>query len=202
MKPAPPGKVRIIAGHWRNTRLPVPDQAGLRPTSERVRETLFNWLQGSLSGARCLDLFAGSGALGLEALSRGAAQALLIERDRAQVARLRELLLRLDGGERAMVLEADALAWLARGGDGRRFDLLFLDPPFALAQWPRIVAGVVPLLGDAARVYMESARDSSIAVPANWTLLREGHTREVRYALYAVQAVTLARLDGGHTTDA
>lgn len=199
MPSAPPGKVRIIAGRWRNTRLPVPDQAGLRPTSERVRETLFNWLQGSLSGTCCLDLFAGSGALGLEALSRGAGQALLIEHDRAQAARLQALLDRLGDGGRGMVLATDALAWLAAGGDGRRFDLIFLDPPFALSRWSTIFAGIGPLLAEDARVYVESARSVPLPIPAHWRLLREGVTRQVRYALYAARTATLASVDGAIT---
>src|SRR5690606_25222812 len=108
----PPGKVRIIGGRWRGTRLPVADSAGLRPTSDRARETLFNWLQPVLPGARVLDLFAGSGALGIEALSRGAAQALLVERDPALATALEDSLRRLDAGPAARVVRADALAFL------------------------------------------------------------------------------------------
>src|SRR3546814_3626920 len=113
-KPASPGSVRIVGGSWRGTRLPVADVAGLRPTPDRVRETLFNWLQGSLPGARVLDLFAGTGALGLEAVSRGAREALLVERDPRLAGSLRDTIARLKGEDRVEVACADALAWLRR----------------------------------------------------------------------------------------
>ncbi len=110
--PAAAGKVRIIGGRWRGTRLDVADAPGLRPTSDRVRETLFNWLQPMLPGARVLDLFAGSGALGLEALSRGASSAVLVEREPKLAAALRATTARLQGGDAASVVQADAMAWL------------------------------------------------------------------------------------------
>ena len=112
-KAPPPGRegsVRIIGGRWRGTRLPVPDRPGLRPTSDRARETLFNWLQPVLPGARVLDLFAGSGALGLEALSRGAREALLVERDPGLVQALHATVERLHAGDEAKPLRADAPA--------------------------------------------------------------------------------------------
>lgn len=132
---APGGRhsVRIIAGRWRGRRLPFPEVAGLRPTPDRVRETLFNWLQGHCAGARVLDLFAGSGALGLEALSRGAARALLVERDPAAARQLRASLVMLGAGTVAApsgeVLQADGYRYLE--GAVEPFDLVFLDPPFA-----------------------------------------------------------------------
>ena len=104
-----PGTVRIIGGRWRGTKLPVPDIDGLRPTSDRVRETLFNWLMPALPGSRVLDLFAGSGALGLEAVSRGAAQAVLVERDPAQAAGLRAVAERLQAGDQVQVAQDDAV---------------------------------------------------------------------------------------------
>src|SRR5690606_2647217 len=132
--PAPvrgaPGAVRIVGGRWRGTRLPVADAEGLRPTPDRVRETLFNWLQPVLPGARVLDLFAGSGALGLEALSRGAREALLVERDPGLAQQLRRAVERLQGGEAVQVVNADALAFLS-GYAGPPFDIAFVDPPFA-----------------------------------------------------------------------
>ncbi|MDN5782488.1 MAG: RsmD family RNA methyltransferase, partial [Luteimonas sp.] len=103
------GSVRIIGGRWRGTRLPVPDLPGLRPTSDRTRETLFNWLQPALPGARVLDLFAGSGALGLEALSRGAREALLVERDAKLAESLRQTVSRLHAEDEAKIAVADAL---------------------------------------------------------------------------------------------
>jgi len=194
MTPKPPGSVRIIAGRWRNSRLEVADTVGLRPTSERVRETVFNWLQPRLPGARCLDLFAGSGALGLEAASRGAAQVLLIERDPRLVQRLRASVERLKATQ-VRVLDADANAWLASASE--RFDVVFVDPPFALDLWNRTLASLAPVLADDARVYVEASPDATIAVPAGWSLLREGRTREVRYALYAVGVEAPATLPTG-----
>ncbi|MEI2430753.1 16S rRNA (guanine(966)-N(2))-methyltransferase RsmD [Lysobacter yananisis] len=187
-----PGKVRIIGGRWRGTRLDVADAPGLRPTSDRVRETLFNWLQPMLSGARVLDLFAGSGALGLEALSRGAAGAVLVERDPALAAQLRALAARLPGGEAAQVVQADALAWLAQqpvaagaaGEGGAGFDLAFVDPPFAAGLWDAVWPALSPRLAPAAWLYVEAPLAASLALPAPWLPHREGATREVRYALY------------------
>ncbi|SDY32788.1 16S rRNA (guanine966-N2)-methyltransferase [Lysobacter sp. yr284] len=187
----PAGKVRIIGGRWRGTRLDVADAPGLRPTSDRVRETLFNWLQPMLPGARALDLFAGSGALGLEALSRGAAGAVLVERDPALAAQLRALAARLPGGEAAQVVQADALAWLAQqpvaageGGAAPGFDLAFVDPPFAAGLWDAVWPALVPRLAPAAWLYVEAPLAAPLALPAPWLPHREGATREVRYALY------------------
>lgn len=143
---ARPSEVRIIGGQWKRSKLPVADAPGLRPTPDRVRETLFNWLGHDLSGLRCLDAFAGSGALGFEAASRGAAEVLLLERDRGLAQSLRESAERL--GAAAIRVEcAEALAWMGRSAPAR-FEIVFIDPPFdsALAE-PAIVAAtrlVVP----------------------------------------------------------
>src|SRR5690606_23926571 len=138
MKQAP-GRVRIIGGRWRGTRLPVADAPGLRPTSDRARETLFNWLQPELPGARVLDLFAGSGALGLEALSRGATEAMLVERDAGLAKGLQETVQKLEAGDVARVVRADALQFLAAPLHGR-FNLVFLDPPFEASLWDAALA--------------------------------------------------------------
>lgn len=177
-----PGQVRIIAGRWRGSKLPVPDRPGLRPSGDRVRETLFNWLQPVLGGARVLDLFAGSGALGFEAGSRGAAEVVLVERDPGLAEGLRASATRLRA-DNVRVESADALRWLAGPADAR-FDLVFLDPPFDAALWEAAIAGLSPWLATDARVYVESPRETAPAVPAGWELLREGRTRDVRYALY------------------
>ncbi len=178
----PPGVVRIIGGDWRGTRLPVADRDGLRPTADRVRETLFNWLQPVLPGARVLDLFAGTGALGFEAVSRGAREAVLVERDPQLAEGLRQLAAKLPGGERAQVVCADALAWLRTAPGG--FDLAFVDPPFAGDLWdPALTALDVQLLENA-WLYVESPVDRSPLPPPTWRPYREGQTREVRYALY------------------
>jgi 16S rRNA (guanine966-N2)-methyltransferase len=178
-----PGSVRIIGGRWRGTRLPVADVAGLRPTSDRVRETLFNWLASVLPGARALDLFAGSGALGLEALSRGAREALLVERDAKLAESLRQTIARLNAQDEAQVVVADALALLRAPLHGR-FDIVFLDPPFAADLWPAAFAALPPWLADEARVYVESPAAIEIEPGNGFQLQREGRTREARYALY------------------
>lgn len=181
-----PGKVRLIAGRWRGTRLDVPMSPGLRPTSDRVRETLFNWLAPYLPGARVLDLFAGSGALGLEALSRGAAEVLMVERDAALASALRAVLARLPGSQGGRVVQGDALAMLR--GHGEPFDLVFVDPPFASGLWPEVWPLLRPHLAADALVYVEAPANSDPGVPAEWPVHREGGTREVRYALHRVPA--------------
>lgn len=177
------GKVRLIGGRWRGTRLEVPDAPGLRPTGDRVRETLFNWLMPMLPGARVLDLFAGSGALGLEAVSRGAATATLVERDPVLAAALREVAGRLPGGEAVSVVQADALGWLASQPE-QAFDLAFVDPPFAADLWGAVLPALLPKLSTGAWLYLEAPNEAAVAVPPDWALHREGRTREVRYALY------------------
>ena len=176
------GSVRIIGGHWRGTKLPVADLAGLRPTSDRVRETLFNWLQPMLPGARVLDLFAGSGALGLEAVSRGAREAVLVERDPALAANLRQLAARLPDGDRVQVVCADALAWL-RDAPGV-FDLAFVDPPFAANLWQPALDAVAGHLAGDAWLYVEAPHEADATPGAGWQPHREGKTRDVRYAVY------------------
>ena len=179
----PPGKLRIIAGSLRGSRLTVPDKAGLRPTSDRIRETLFNWLAPVIDGARCLDLFAGTGALGIEALSRGAASCTLVESDRALARLIEENLARLKV-ENARVVATDAAGMLA--GTAQPFDVVFLDPPFGADLWNesarRLESGGW-LSGDA-WIYVESPVDAELALPPTWMLHREGRAGAVRYALY------------------
>ena len=187
------GAVRIIGGEWRGTRLPVADVGGLRPTSDRVRETLFNWLQPKLAGARVLDLFAGSGALGLEAVSRGASEAWLVERDPVLAEALRGTAERLKAGARVQVARADALAWLQAPLHGR-FDVVFLDPPFDAGLWAQALERLPPWLADDAWLYLErpALEGPAVGGPGHaqpdpgggWQQHRAGRTREVRYALY------------------
>jgi len=195
MKPRQPaaavGQVRIIGGKWRNTKLPVPLSPGLRPSSDRVRETLFNWLMPRLGGARVLDLFAGSGALGLEAVSRGAAQATLVERDAALSRQLRESVAKLGAQEQIAVVQADALQWL-RQPAGPLADIVFIDPPFADGLWEAVIAGLPAHLATDAWLYVESPADQAPRMPAPWLLHREGGTREVRFALYRRATATLS----------
>ena len=167
--------------------------AGLRPTSDRVRETLFNWLMPVLPGAAVLDLFAGSGALGLEALSRGAASAVLVERDPALATVLRALTARLPGGEAARIVQADALAWLDTPPT-QAFDLVFVDPPFAAGLWNAALERLVPWLAPAAWLYLECPHDAGTELPEGWALHREGRTRDVRFALYRRQPAAAATL--------
>lgn len=158
-KPVLPREVRIIGGQWRRTRLPVADKPGLRPTPDRVRETLFNWLGQDLSGWRCLDAFAGTGALGFEAASRGAAEVLLVEQDAALAASLRAMQQRL-GAASVRVERADGLA-LLRGRAGAGLDLVLLDPPFDATQlFAPALAAAAQAIGPRGFVYLEA--------PCNW----------------------------------
>ena len=178
-----PGSVRIIAGHLRGSRLDVADAAGLRPTSDRVRETLFNWLAPVIEGARCLDLYAGTGALGIEAKSRGAGECVFVERDRELAQRLRETLARLKVDD-ARVAHADAMAWLA--GAPTPFDIVFLDPPFDSDLWERSAQRLEDAgwLRGAAWIHVESPAEVVPAVPVTWHEHRVGHAGNVRHALY------------------
>ena len=181
------GHLRIIGGTNRGRRLPIPDQPGLRPTADRVRETLFNWLAPVLPGARCLDLFAGSGALGLEAASRGAGNVVLVERNELVARQLRANCLTL-GVPAVQVIQADALTWL--GGDPSPFDLVFLDPPFAAG----LLGPACTLLTDrgwlgmGARVYLETdARYGFPPLPDGWELVRERTAGQVRFGLALIK---------------
>jgi 16S rRNA (guanine966-N2)-methyltransferase len=192
----PPGHVRIIGGRWRGTRLEVPGLPGLRPTPDRVRETLFNWLAPVLPGARVLDLFAGTGALGLESVSRGAREAHLVERDPGACEALRRTAERLDAGDSVHVHRADAFAFLRAPLHGR-FDVVFLDPPFASESWQVAIDGLDPWLEPDAWLYVETPPDR-VPGMAGWRLHREGATAGTRHALYrrgpatALPADTLA----------
>ncbi|GAB4116043.1 MAG: 16S rRNA (guanine(966)-N(2))-methyltransferase RsmD [Rubrivivax sp.] len=156
-------EVRLIGGQWKRSKLPVADRPGLRPTPDRVRETLFNWLGQDLSGWRVLDAFAGSGALGFEAASRGAAEVLLLERDPRLAAGLKAQQARLKA-EAVTVLATDALAWMARCTPGR-FELVLLDPPFDAGLSGPSVAAARPLLVPGGWLYLEAAQPLQ-ALPA------------------------------------
>ncbi|MCC6708713.1 MAG: 16S rRNA (guanine(966)-N(2))-methyltransferase RsmD [Gammaproteobacteria bacterium] len=177
--------IRIIGGHWRGTRIPVAHREQLRPSADRVRETLFNWLQPELPGARCLDLFAGTGVLGFEALSRGAATCALVEKDGALVARMETLKARLKA-EHAALHGADVLAWL--NGPASAMDIVFLDPPFHRDLVPTVLARLTRgWLAARALVYVECERDAVFEHPG-YTLHREGHTQQVRYLLLRAES--------------
>ena len=151
-----PREVRLIGGQWKRSKLPVLDRPGLRPTPDRVRETLFNWLGQDLGGWRVLDAFAGSGALGFEAASRGAAEVSLLERDASLVASLQASQARL-GAVALRVERAEALAWMARCAP-RRFDLVLLDPPFDAGLSAPALAAAARLVAEGGFVYLESGQ--------------------------------------------
>ncbi len=176
-RPAP-GRVRIVGGEWRSRRLAVPARADLRPTPDRVRETLFNWLGQRLDGRACLDLFAGSGALGFEAASRGAARVVMVESDRAALAGLRRSREAL-GAARVEIVAGDAFEYLARGGE--RFDVVFLDPPFRQNAGAALLERLPPRLAGAARVYLEAAEAGP--PPAPWRELKRGRAGQVAFQL-------------------
>lgn len=187
------GVVRIVGGRWRGTRLPVADVPGLRPTSDRVRETLFNWLQQQLPGARVLDVFAGTGALGLEAVSRGAREAWLVERDPRLAETLNGHVERLKAEDQVRVVRADALSWL-QAPLHDRFDVVFLDPPFEIDAWASALARLSPWLSEDALLYLETPVGNGFQPGAGWALHREGSTRDVHYALYRAASPPAATL--------
>ena len=181
------GRLRIVAGNWRSRLLDIADVEGLRPTSERIRETLFNWLVPHIHGARCLDLYAGTGALGLEALSRGAASAVFVELSPVAERQLKMNTGLLDAND-ATVLRMDALEYLADRPD-ERFDIVFLDPPFAadlLDETCRLMAEQ-QLLAEGALVYLEQDRGKAEPqLPETWRLLKDKTAGNVRYMLAQV----------------
>lgn len=182
LKTVPRNSFRIIGGEWRGRRLNFPPDSGVRPTPDRVRETLFNWLQPVVRNARCLDLFAGSGALGLEALSRGAGGVTFVERSPEVAKSIRAQLTLL--GVSAQVFDLDAFAFLSRNTD--TFDIVFLDPPFGEDLLPKAFGALLDsdALRTGARVYVEAGRgETEAALPAGWCLARHGNAGRVAYGL-------------------
>jgi 16S rRNA (guanine966-N2)-methyltransferase len=183
-KKSPVGQLRIVAGNWRSRLLQIAEVDGLRPTSERIRETLFNWLAPGIHGARCLDLCAGTGALGLEALSRGASEAVFVERSpiaaRALQANVESL-----GATGAEILNADARDYLA-SSDARPFDIVFLDPPFKAELHDELCRLLQKKnwLAANARIYIENDKDQpDVKVPEGWRVLKNKTAGNVRYML-------------------
>jgi 16S rRNA (guanine966-N2)-methyltransferase len=184
----PPGMLRIIGGRHRGRKLALPADVAIRPTPDRVRETLFNWLQPRIDGARALDLFAGSGALGLEALSRGAGHVTFVEQDRRAAAAI-DTLSRDWQETGAQVVCSDALGWLSRAKGSAPFDIVFLDPPYDSALLAAAATALVEgrLLAPDSRVYVEHrARDALPPMPAGWRDVRDGRAGEVGYHLFAI----------------
>jgi 16S rRNA (guanine966-N2)-methyltransferase len=190
--------VRIIAGAWRGRRVNFPDLPGLRPTPDRVRETLFNWLQHQIAGARCLDLFAGSGALGLEALSRGAREVVFVESAQAAARTLQAQLVGFGAQAKGRVMEMGAGRFLKTTGaspptasPAGAFDVVFMDPPFGLGA----LAEFIPLLdaggwlSPGGLIYLENEKKAGLpGLPAHWEVLKSKSAGEVGYHLVRVNA--------------
>jgi 16S rRNA (guanine966-N2)-methyltransferase len=180
--------LRIIGGAWRRRVLRFPDALGLRPTPDRVRETLFNWLGQDLTGLSCLDLFAGSGALGFEAASRGAARVVMVERDPAAAAALRENAKTL-AGSRVEIVRADALQFAATlRPAGERFDVIFLDPPYRQGWLDRLAPHLERLSGEETMIYAEA--EHPVATLGAWSAVRQGRAGQVCYQLLQRQRAT------------
>jgi 16S rRNA (guanine966-N2)-methyltransferase len=186
-----PGRLRIVAGNWRSRLLEIADVPGLRPTSARIRETVFNWLAPRIFGARCLDLFAGTGALGLEALSRGAAECVFVEKSATAARVLRENISALQA-DTAKVHETSASRYLQQAG-GTPFEIIFLDPPFAADMLPELcrLLEESALIADNARVYIEEDRNQpEFELPERWQVLKTKNAGNVRYSLLTVGSKT------------
>ncbi|BFU61079.1 MULTISPECIES: 16S rRNA (guanine(966)-N(2))-methyltransferase RsmD [Rodentibacter] len=181
------GEVRIIAGRWRGRKLPVLDSEGLRPTGDRVKETLFNWLMPYIHEAECLDGFAGSGSLGFEALSRQAKKVTFLERDKAVANQLKKNLQTLKcAAEQAQVFNQSCLDFLKQAQNQPHFDVVFLDPPFHLGLAEQAISLLTEnnWLRPNALIYVETEKDKRLDPPENWTLLKEKITGQVSYRLY------------------
>lgn len=171
--------VRIIGGQWRRRVLRFPQAEGLRPTPDRVRETLFNWLGQDLQGLNCLDLFAGSGALGFEAASRGAAKVVMVECAPRVLAALEANARMLAAGEGLEIVRADAVKFAA--STALRFDVLFLDPPYRQGWIERLIPLLPHILTDDAVLYVES--ESALDACGDWRTVRHGKAGQVFYHL-------------------
>lgn len=179
------GQLRIIGGKWRSRKLAFPQQENLRPTPDRVRETVFNWLQAEVPGSRCLDVFAGSGALGFEAASRGAAEVVMIEQNPEAASALTRNIELLNAGNIQPVI-ADAIEWLKN--NQRRFDIVFLDPPYKaglLGQCCEILESGQSL-AENAKIYLEHGPgDDKIVIPESWKCLKHKSAGQVTYKLFS-----------------
>ncbi len=187
VKAPPPGEVRIIGGQWKRSKLAVARQDGLRPTPDRVRETLFNWLGQDLGGLRCVDAFAGSGALGFEAASRGAARVVLVEQAAPLVATLRANATRLKA-DNLEIVPGDAVAWL-RQQAGAGWDVVFLDPPFGQAPlFEQALAAARAALAPDGAIYLEAPRawTADELAAQGLSLHRQGRAGQVHFHLLHV----------------
>ncbi|WP_040977069.1 16S rRNA (guanine(966)-N(2))-methyltransferase RsmD [Necropsobacter massiliensis] len=186
-RPENKGEVRIIAGRWRGRKLPVLNAQGLRPTGDRIKETLFNWLMPYITDARCLDCFAGSGSLGFEALSRNAKQVTFLELDKTVAAQLSKNLQRLQcTAQQAQIINQDSLQFLNQPQNTPHFDLVFLDPPFHfnLAEKAIDLLHRHNWLYPGALIYVETEKDKPLHVPASWQPVKQKTSGQVSYRLY------------------
>jgi 16S rRNA (guanine966-N2)-methyltransferase len=174
-------RIRIIGGELRSRMISFPDAEGLRPTPDRVRETLFNWLGQTLYGRTCLDLFAGSGALGLEAASRGAERVVMVEKNRAALLSLQDNIKKL-GCANVFVQGQDGLEFISR--DARKYDVIFLDPPFQSDYLPRLLEMLPQRLNENGVVYVESG--AAIDAPPPWAVIKSGKAGQVHFQLLSV----------------
>ncbi|EGY32620.1 putative methyltransferase [Aggregatibacter actinomycetemcomitans serotype e str. SC1083] len=183
------GEVRIIAGLWRGRKLPVLSSQGLRPTGDRVKETLFNWLMPYIAGSECLDCFAGSGALGFEALSRQAAKVTFLELEKAVAQQLSKNIQTLKCADRAQVVNQNSVQFLNHPQNQPHFDVVFLDPPFHfdLAEQAITLLAQHHWLRPQALVYVETEKGKDPHVPATWALLKEKDSGQVSYRLYQTE---------------
>lgn len=191
----PQGQIRIIAGQWRRQPLSVPTHEGLRPTGDRVRETVFNWLQhfwgGQFAGQTALDLFAGTGAFGLECVSRGAREVILIDNHPPAVDNIRKTLQHWgrqdDSVEQVRVVQDDALMALSQLAEQQlAFDVIFLDPPFGQGWLERVLPLIAPLCYEDTLLYIETEKgmDLNILAQSGWHCVREGKTQQTQYGLW------------------
>lgn len=175
-----PGTLRIIGGQWRSRQFLIAPGDTVRPTPDRVRQTLFDWLAPRIEGARCLDLFAGSGALGLEALSRGAASSCFVDTGAAQISAIRDAARKLQAEASIELVQADVRAFL--NGAPRSFNVVFADPPYQSGQLPEVLRLLVPWLAADHRVYVEWEGQAPVLGPG-WEWLREKRAGRVSFGL-------------------
>jgi 16S rRNA (guanine966-N2)-methyltransferase len=187
--PSKLGSIRIVGGQYKRTPLAVPDLPGLRPTPDRVRETLFNWLAGFTEGSRCLDLFAGTGALGLEAASRGAKEVVLVESSRLAAAQITDTLARLKHPDNVLLKTTSAETYVKQACLGNaKYDLVFLDPPFGEDWLVKLWSHLPMLLSDTGKVYVESEEPidtllQKMSIEPQWRIERAAKAGQVYYHL-------------------
>ena len=185
----PPSNIRIIAGQWRGRKLEVLNEPGLRPTGDRLRETLFNWLAPYVRGARCLDAFAGTGSLGLETLSRGASAVQFIEYNAKTAAKLQDnlALLKCSSGD---VIHTNALNWLTQTDRGP-FDIVFIDPPFTENLWQDTLNALADstCLSDNCLIYVETPQNTLLSPPGNWLIYKQKSVGRICATLYRTTTI-------------